>query len=257
MTQAIPRRKRAAVHPQGVADQINRLALELNGVQLADADGVPAQIQKLVLNSLDSWMSRNAASPSASRYPLDVRVRMQLESYFSKLHYPIFGTPATFVRPWNGSRLIGAGYTFGWSDFDRVNCLALYEIQNSKTRRVALTNFVPGPDLHFAFLPTSASGAFRFMVYGNQPGESHLRMTAVLYSFDGHSLRNLWERRDLYSGRIHVTPQTVTLRYLDKNEYIQAVERHQLPPGHEAIYKITPQGLALQTEREIPFKSVS
>lgn len=257
VAQAAPSTRNRATALQDLADRINALAQQLGGVQLADAGNIPSEVQKLVLGSLDAWMSRNAGSESSSPYPLDVRVRQELESYFSKLHYPIFGSPVVFVRPWNGGRLIGAGYTFGWSDFDRVNCVALYESRDGKTQRVALTNFVPGPDLHYAFLPPSHSGAFRFLVYGNKLGESHPRLTAILYSFNGKSLENSWEKQDLYDGTIEVTPQKVTLRYLIKNEYIQAVERQQLPPGHEAIYKVTPDGLALQTEQQIPFKSVS
>jgi hypothetical protein len=243
--------------PKSVPDRINALAQQLDDVQLADAGSIPQQIQKLVLDSLESWMSRNAASGASSRYPFDVQVRMQLENYFSKLHYPFFGRPAVAVKPWNGGQLIAAGYTFGWSDFDRVNCVALFQRKAGTVRMAAVTNFVPQTDLHYAFLPPSPAGDFRLIIYGNKLGKSQPRLTAILYSFDGNSLKNLWEKQDLYNGKIEVTPQTVTLRYLVEREYIQAVEQGALPPGHEAIYAVTPEGLTLQTEHQIPFKSVS
>lgn len=239
--------------PADLPGHINYLARQLYGVPVEDAGAIPGQIQTLVLNALGNWMSKNAASDTPSHYPLDVRVRMQLESYFSKLHYPFFGRPAVFVHPWKGGQLIGAGYTLGWSDFDRVNVVAIFESQAGKTQMTALTHFVPYTDLHYAFLPPSQSGDFRFLIYGNRLGKSQPRLSAVLYSFNGKTLENLWEKQDLYDGKIAVTPQTVALSYLIENQYIQAVQRGQLPPRHEAIYKVTPQGLALETEREAPF----
>ncbi|HEX5484300.1 MAG TPA: hypothetical protein VFZ08_16910, partial [Terriglobia bacterium] len=178
---------------------------------------------------------------------------MQLEGYFSKLRYPFFGRPAVFVRPWKGGKLIGAGYTLGWSDFDRVNVVALYMRENGKLQRVALTNFVPYTDLHYAFLPPSPSGDFRFLIYGNRLGKSQPRLSAILYSFNGKVLQNLWERQNLYDGKIAVTPKTVTVRYLIESQYIHAVQQGKLPPRHVAIYNVTPQGLTLETEREAPF----
>jgi len=251
------RKSKKANTPESVPDRIHALAQQLEDVQLADAGSIPQQIQKLVLDSLQGWMSQNAVSSAPSRYPFDVQVRMQLENYFSKLHYPFFGRPAVAVKPWNGGQLIAAGYTFGWSDFDRVNCVAIFQNKAGTVRLAAVTNFVPQTDLHYAFLPPSPTGDFRLIIYGNKLGKSQPRLTAILYSFDGNSLKNLWEKQDLYNGKIEVTPQTVTLRYLIEREYIQAVERGGLPPGHEAIYAVTPQGLALQAERQIPFKSVS
>lgn len=241
--------------PQSLPDRISQLARQLQGVRLYDAGAIPSRIQKLVLDSLTAWISKNASLEAASQYPLDVRVRMQLEKDFSGLHYPVFGHPAVFMRPWKGGALIGAGYTLGWSDFDRVNTLALFRIRAGKSRLAAVTNFVPRTDLNYAFLPSSASGDFRLLVYGNRLGKSQPRLTAALYSFDGTSLKQIWQRQDLYQGRLKVAPQNVTLTYLIENEYIQAVQQGQLPPRHEAIYQVTPQGLTLETERQIPFSA--
>lgn len=255
---ASPRKhRRPAPAAQPLPERINALAEKLNGIQFIDAGPIPGEIQGLVLHSLGEWLNSGADTSPGARYSLAVRVRMQLEGYFSKLHYPLFGKPAVFVRPWRGGKLIGAGYTLGWSQFDRVNCVALFEMKGGKTSQAAVTNFVPGAELAYAFLPLSTSGAFRFIIYGNRLGKSQPRMTAALYSFNGSTLKKLWERQDLYDGKIQVTPQNVILRYLKEQEYVNAVERNQLPPGHEAIYSVTPEGLALRTERLIPFKDVS
>jgi hypothetical protein len=240
----------------GLPDEINNLARQLDGEPYYDAGQIPGQIQKLVLGSLTAWMNQNRGSEAASPYPIDVRIRMQLENDFSKLHYPWFGRPAIFVRSWNGKQLLGTGYTLGWSDFDRVNCVAIFERGAGKTEMAAVTNFVPQADLHYAFLPASPNGDFRFFVYGYLLGKSQPRLTAILYSFDGKALKNLWERQDIYDGKMDVTPGAVTLRYLVEDEYVQAVQRNQLPPGHEAIYRVTPQGLALETDREIAYRDV-
>lgn len=241
--------------PQDLPGHINYLVRQLYGVSLDDSGAITSQVQDLVIDSLTAWMSTNAFEDASTPYPIDVRVRTHMDQCFSKLHYPFFGHPMVFARPWNGGELIGAGYTLGWSDFERVNVLALFESKGGKTQRVALAHFVPRTDMHYAFLPPSPSGAFRFIVYGNRLGKSQPRLSAILYSFDGQKLTNLWERQDLYDGKIEVAPEKVTFRYLIERDYIQAVQQGQLPPWHEAIYKITPQGLALQTEQLAPYKS--
>lgn len=243
-------------HAPDVPDQINGLARQLNGEPYYEAGAIPGQIQKLVLSSLARWLDQNKGSDHGSSYPMDVQIRMQLENYFSKLHYPFFGRPAVFVRPWNGKELIGAGYTLGWSDFDTVNCVALFERGPGIITPVAVTNFVPQTDLHYAFLPPSPKGDFRFFVYGYLSGKSQPRLTAILYSCNGKMLTNLWEKEDLYDGKISITPENVTLRYLVEDEYVQAVQQNQLPPGHEAIYRVTPQGLTLETDHQIPYREV-
>jgi hypothetical protein len=251
------RHKHRSPPSPGLPDQIQKLALQLYGLPYYEAGPIPGKIQTLVLSSLSTWMNEPAASDSSSPYPLDVRVRMQLESDFSKLHYPWFGRPAVFVRPWRGGELIGAGYTLGWSEFDRVNCVALFELRGGKARMAAVTHFVPQADLHYAFLAPAPGGTFRFFIYGYLLGMSQPRLTTVLYAFDGTSVKNLWGRQDLYDGKMAITGNTVTFRYLIENEYVQAVEQNQLPPGYESIYKITPQGLTLESERQIPFQQVN
>ncbi|MGH9355984.1 MAG: hypothetical protein ACRD10_07630, partial [Terriglobia bacterium] len=242
--------------PQNLPDRIDRLARQLEGVRVYDAGLISNQIQTLVLGSLAAWISRNVSSDAAFQYPLEVRVRRQLEQDFSDLHYPLFGRPAVFVRSWKGGELIGAGYTLGWSDFDRVNTLALFNASAGASRLAAVTNFVSGTDLHYGFLPPSASGDFRLLVYGNRLGKSQPRLTVALYVFDGKSLRQVWQRQDLYQGKLRFTPQSVTLTYLIEGEYIQAVQQGQLPPRHEAIYRIAPGGLTLETERLIAFSAI-
>lgn len=234
--------------------RINSLARQLYGIPYYQAGTIPGEIQKLVLGSLEAWFNQGRATHSP--YPLDVQVRTQLENDFSQLHYPWFATPSVFLQPWRGGELIGAGYTLGWSDFDRVNCVALFDRHSGKTSMVAITHFVPQTDLRYAFVPPSANGDFRFFIYGYLMGKSQPSLTAILYSFDGKELKDLWHRQDLFDGKIKVSPGTVILRYVIEDEYVQAVEQNHFPPGHESIFKVTPQGLALVTEQQIPYQQV-
>ncbi|MGH9451142.1 MAG: hypothetical protein ACRD11_11470 [Terriglobia bacterium] len=249
------RAKKQAGPPPDLPGHINYLVRQLYGVSLDDSGSLTSQVQDLVMHALTQWMSANQFEKTDTAYPLDVRVRMQMEQYFSKLHYPFFGDPAVFARPWNGGELVGAGYTLGWSNFERVNVLALFDSKDGQTRRVALTQFVPRTDMHYAFLPPSTSGDFRFIAYGNRLGKSQPRLSAILYSFDGQKLSNLWERRDLYDGKMEVSPTKVIFQYLTEREYIQDVQQGKLPPWHEAAYKITGQGLTLLTEQLMPYQS--
>ncbi len=247
------RKKKVTGPPADLPGHINYLAHQLYGVPLDSATPITSQIQTLILNHLQEWFASGAAQDAKSNEPLDVRVRQQIEDAFSELHYPLDGKAAVFMQSWKGGQLIGAGYTLGWPDFRTVNVLALYEYQARKARFLTLTHFVPRTDLRYAFLPPATNGILRFIVYGLRLGMSQPRLTAILYAFDGSKLYPLWEIHNAYDGKLQVAPDKVTLRYLKENEYVQYEERGQKPPRHEAIYKVTPQGLALVTDHEIPF----
>jgi hypothetical protein len=149
--------------------------------------------------------------------------------------------------------VIGAGYTLGWTRNVRTNVLAIFERRDGKTRLVTVSHFVPYTDLNYEFVPSQDSGDFRFFVYGTRPGKSHPRLSAALYAFDGTSLKTLWETQDVYDGRMEVAGSSVTIRYLKEREFIQETSQGRTPPRYEAVYKVTPQGLEIETEREIPF----
>jgi hypothetical protein len=235
--------------PTDLPGQIDYYARQLAGVPLDESAPLTEKIQKLVLDHLGEWFAQQPPSD----VPTGVQVRRELENVFSKLHYPFFGQPAVFTEPWKGGTLIGAGYTLGWTDYDRANVVALFESREGKTRQAALTNFVPRADLHYERLIVPGTDDFRFFVYGTRLGKSQPRLTVVLYSYDGQSLKTLWETRDVYDGKMDVDKEKVTIRYLKEEEYIRETLRKRKPPRYEATYKITPQGLELEAEHEIQF----
>ncbi len=241
------RRKHKALPPPppDLPGHVNYLAKQLIGVPLDESDPLTSQIQKLVIDHLDEWM--------ASRSPSLLEARRELESVFAQLRNPLFADAQSFSRPWKGATLVGIGYTLRWTDYNRVNVLALYESQDGKSRRVALTNFVPHTDQHYDFLPSPESGDFRFFVYGFRTGKSQLRLTANLYDFDGQNLKSVWETRDVYDGKMDVDKDRVVIRYLKEDEYIRETALGRKPPRHEATYKVTSKGLELVDDREIPF----
>jgi hypothetical protein len=238
-------KKKPSAPPPDLPGHINYLAKQLPGVMLEDAGPITGEIQKLVVNHMVQWM--------ANRTPTDVEVRRELESAFALLHYPLFGQPAVFTEPWKGRTVIGAGYTLGWTDYDRQNVVMIFENREGKSRLVTVTNSVPRTDLHYEMLPAQGWDDFRFFIYGFRLGKSQLRLTAVLYSFDGQNLKSLWETHDVFDGKIDVQSDKVVIRYLKEDEYIREVAARRHPPRHEAVYSITPTGLQLRTDHEIPF----
>ncbi len=252
------KKKATAAEPPGLADQVNDATRKLWGVPLDESEPVTSKVEKLVLVHLQAWLGTALNAPGAGA-ATDVLVRRELENVFSKLHYPFFGQPAVFAAPWKGARLIGAGYTLGWSDYDRANVVGLFESREGKVRLAAVTHFVPRTDLHYVLIssPTAQAGPgtqdFHFLIYGTRLGKSHPRLSAILYSFDSDKLKPLWESHDVYDGKIDVDAGRVTIRYLIEDEYIRETARGRKPPRHEAIYKIVPQGLALEADHEIPF----
>ncbi|MGO8787293.1 MAG: hypothetical protein ACLQVL_07915 [Terriglobia bacterium] len=238
-------KKKAPPPPTGLPAQIHNLAKQLPGVMLDDAGPITGQIQKLVVDHMAVWM--------ADRTPTDVETRRELESVFSLLHYPLVAMPAAFAQPWKGQTVIGAGYTLGWTDFDRQNVVAIFTSNAGKSHLATITKFVPRTDLHYETLPQLAWDDFRFFVYGNRLGKSQERLSVILYSFDGQNLKPLWEKQDIYAGEMDVTKDKVTIKYLKEDEYVDAVQRKRHPPRHLATYQLTSAGIELSDDHEIPF----
>jgi hypothetical protein len=235
--------------PADLPGHVNYLARQLLGVPLDESDPITGQIQGLVVDHFQEWLANQALKGEVR----DVPVRREVESIFTQLHYPLYAWPAVFARPWKGLTLVAVGYTLGWSDYDRVNVIALFELQKGQPHLAALAHFSPHNDLHYEFMAGPPSGDFWFVAYGTRLGKSQRRLTAVLYAFDGQNLKSLWEIHDAYDGRIDVGRNWVTLRYLREDEYIRATTERHTPPRYEAVYMATPQGLELQSQREIPF----
>ena len=239
------KKKAPPLPPSGLPARINDLAKQLYGVMLEDAGPITGQIQKLVVDYMAEWM--------ANRTPTDVEARREMENAFSLLHYPLEGLPSTFAQPWKGQIVIGAGYTLGWTAYDRQNVLAIFTSSAGKSQLVTVTNFIPRVDLHYQVLPQLAWDDLRFFVYGFRPGKSQPRLSVVLYSFDGQNLKSLWEKRDIYDGKIDFLGDKLTIRYLNEDEYVHAVEEKHQPPRHLATYQLNAAGIQLSDDHEIPF----
>jgi hypothetical protein len=231
--------------PADLPGHVNYLAQQLYGVMLEDATPITDQIQKLVLAQLEEWMM--------DRSPTDVEVRRDVDMAFSELHYPLFGQAAAFARPWKDQVVIGAGYTLGWTNIDRTNVLAIFSNQQGHSHLVTVTDFIPRTDLHYAFPEEQAGDAFRFFVYGFRLGKSQPRLSVAFYSFDGKSLKSLWEARDLYDGKISFGKDRVVIRFLKEEEYVAEAAHGRRPPRHQNVYAITPTGLDIQSEQDIPY----
>ena len=236
-----------------LAARIELLGQTLVNTPLDESDELTGQIQKLVLDDLQDWFGKNPPGASANGVPYEVRVRREMESAFSKLHYPAYGLPKVFSQSWNGGVVTVCGYTLGWSDYDLMNVVALYETRDGKTRQAGIDHFVQRTGLDFDLMPAPDSTTFRFLAHGIRLGKSQPRLSTVLYGYDGQSLKVLWQVRDAYDGKIDVNKGTVTIRYLREDEYIHETAEKRKPPRHLAIYKTSPQGLTLESDTQIPF----
>jgi hypothetical protein len=245
MGTAQAQKKKPAPKP-GLPDHVAALGRKLYGLDIDDAKPTTDEIQKLVIGHLNTWI--------ANRTPNIIQVRHELEQAFSKLEYPAAGTPSIFISPWKNVTLIGAGYTLGWSNIWRVNVLVIYENQNGHTREVTTTDFVPRTDLHYTILPPSDTGDFRFLAYGRRLGMSHARLSAILYTFDGKTLQSQWKTENLFDGKLTANANTVVISYVDQDEYIRQTQQGHLPPRHQQTYKVTPQGLQLESTRDVPYQ---
>ena len=249
VAEAAKKKKPKPVAPP-VSDLPNYVAFQawqLRGKHLDESGGIAAAIEKAVLDHMQEWF---AADPARAE---SVTARRELERIFFNLKYPTSAKPACFDQPWKGSTLLGVGYTLSWTNYNRSNVLALFEKSADKVRLAAVTHFMPMADLGYEFHPPVDSDDFWFFVRGTRPGKSQQRLSAVLYAFNGQELKSLWETRDAYDGRLQVGEKKVVLRYLREDEYVREQSHGRKPPRHEATYLITPNGLELESDREIPF----
>lgn len=229
----------------GLPERISNIAVHLTGTRLDESPPLTNEIEKLVVAHLDRWM--------ADRSPNIVEVQQELDRVFSKLLNPAYENSRAFQAPWNGSNLIGAGYTLGWSDIWRTSVVVLFECRGGHCSQAALAHFVPGNDLHYLVLPAGPSGDFRFIIYGTRLGKSHPRLSANLYSFDGKKLESLWEIRDKFDGTLTRQGDQILVRYLEEGEFIRATTEGRRPPRYESVYQIAPQGLKFVADHVVPY----
>lgn len=251
-----PDKKKPQYHPpppRTLPEKVERLASQLLSVPLDESDPITSQIQQLVVGHLQDWFATQTPASTPRDVPYDVQVRREMEKAFSELQYPLYGQCVVFSQSWKGALLTGASYTLGWSDYDRANVVALFETRDGKTRLAGIDHFVPHTDLHYAFLPSPDPASFRFLVYGTRLGKSQPRLSAILYGYDGQTLKSLWQARDFYDGKLEVENDSVVIRYLKEEEYVREQVHNRKPPRHLAIYKPSPQGLTLASDQEIPF----
>lgn len=247
--------KKKKQQPADLPTRIASIAQQLWGVPLDESEPLTSQVEKLVLDHMDQWFTSHPpeAQPSPGGEPYAVEVRREVEGLFTGLHYPLYANVNTFERPFGDGRLLAAGYTLGWSDFDRTNVIGLYEIQGAAVQQVALTHFLPDVDIRFHVFdpPPSAAGQFWFLTYGNRLGKSSPRLSAELYTFDGKTLKSLWKIQDVYDGKFTFsqTGGRMLMSYLKEDELTQAIAANQQVTRHEAAYHVAPDGLDQEYDR--------
>lgn len=236
--------------PAPVSDLPNHLsylAWQLRGKHMDESGEVTGQIEKAVVDHMQKWL---AADPTRAQ---SIPARRELERVFYNLRYPTGARPSCFHRSWKGSTLLGVGYTLSWTHDNRANVLVLFEINGGQVRLATVTHFLPMVDLRYKFHPPVGSDDFWFFVWGQRPGKSQPRLSAMLFTFNGQDLKSLWEVRDAFDGELDVGEKKVTLRYLNEEEYIKEQIHNRKPPRHLATYVIHPNGLVLESDVEIPF----
>jgi hypothetical protein len=250
--QARKKKPKPLTPEEAFAQRIASIAQPLYGLAMDESHKRTSEVQKLVITHMQEWLEHHPPKGEPAQFPYHVDVRRELESNFSRLRFPVYAWPATFAVPWKDRLMIGAGYTLGWSKYDRANVLALFEREQGKVKLAAVTNFIPRVDLHYEFLPLPPSGDFRFLAYGTRLGKSHPRLSVELYSFDGQTLQSLWKTEDVYDGKLDVEGSRVMLNYMKEAEFIQAATYNRTPARYEAVYQLTPEGIHLITDHQLP-----
>jgi hypothetical protein len=241
--------------PADLPGHIAYLGKQLWGVPLDESAQLTSQIEKLVLDHMGPWLSSHppgaGSAAQSGAVPYDVKVRRELERVFGELHYPFDARCAAFEKPFGTGDLVGLGYSLGWTEFNRASVVALFQVTGGTAQQVAVTHFVPYVDLQFQLLTPAPSAADQvwFLGYGTRLGKSHPRLSAALYAYDGKTLETLWQKTDIYDGRISFSGDRMTINDLNQDEFEQAVAAHTPVVRHETTYRVGPKGLEVESER--------
>jgi hypothetical protein len=151
-------------------------------------------------------------------------------------------TNVPFVQPFNVG--LTAGFAVGYTIIrgqegipDTVGVLEFYTKQNERW----VATGIPESDFRGRRFFVNPMDSHRsdekwFLVWGNRLGDTGARLNVRLYSFDGSSVRTIWERTDLSTGTIKVLENAIELEY---------DERYKAPVSERISKKfyITPSGL--------------
>ena len=241
--------------PADLPGHVNYLARQLYGVALDESDPLTAQIENLVLGHMGPWLSAHppGSAPAAGPgdVPYDVKVRRELERVFSELQYPFDARCAAFEKPFGTGEMVGMGYSLGWDQFNRASVVALFQVSGGAAQQVAVSHFTPYVDLQFQLLspPQPDADQVWFVAYGTRLGKSHPRLSAALYAYDGKALQTLWQKTDIYDGRVSFAGDHMAINYLNEDEFTQAVAERTPAVRHETVYRLGPKGFEVDSER--------
>ncbi len=239
-----PRAKSAAELARPTSHYITTWSQTLVKYDLEDSRKMNLHIRELVFRHVEQYINRQEA---ASVSP--VEVRREVERLFDGVRWPVNVIVKTFLKPWKQERLLGVGYSLGWSEQNRYNALAIYSLEEGKMREVSVLEFVPGPDLQpFGFVPTQNPDEWLLLVHGFRKGKSHPRLSAALFAFDGKQFRSVWEKRHVYDGKIKVENGNLVISFYQEEELIREALYRRLPPRYRAVYRRQDSTYVLDTE---------
>lgn len=202
----------------------------------AEVRSAPLEIERLLNNGiLDTLNASNAPSASGLQKRLDTTLKLESSE----------GNPPAFVF------VIGTqAKPFFLVAYDIAYCAACGRswigVFGPLDERYYLVTSLenPFPNQGINVLPLTVSGESYpyFLAYGTNWGDAHSRLNVAVYRFDGHQLRTVWSRSGLVEGKVNLMSGGLLLSFLTT----------LTPPFTERteIYKVTPQGIELQSASE-------
>lgn len=151
-------------------------------------------------------------------------------------------------RQWEGSFYYIVGYVLNGAVAYSRSWLGVFSVPlvGSSELLAAAENTFPDRTLAIETLSPEIRDDLTFLAHGVNWGDAHNRLTAIVYSFDGHEIRPVWSLAGLSQGHIEVQGPRIRLTYLSS----------PLGPGYESVrgivetYEVTPSGVELQERSE-------
>jgi hypothetical protein len=157
-------------------------------------------------------------------------------------------TASVICSQWEGGSYYIVGYVLNGAAAYSRSWIGVFSVplEGSCELLAAAENTLPNRTVALEPLLPQIRGNLSFLVHGVNWGDAHNRLTAIVYSFDGHEIRPVWSLADLSQGQIEVQGPRIKLTYLSS----------PLGPGYESVkrivetYEVTPSGVELREHSE-------
>ena len=193
------------------------------------ANSLERQLQNMIAEEID----RVLADPKVSAASIASSIsKLQGEMSLTSWDPEATNTPFANFFQLNGAHTLALAYVImqgGDAIPDAQPYLKFYDKISGSWQEKAVAPTLSdfgGCTFSLAKLNSGLPSEAWFLAWGGPIGSTRASQKVRLYAFDGFTVRTIWKRDWLDAGKIAVTPDTIMLDYLDRDD--MSIEKHEV-----------------------------